>query len=365
MNNLVLLGIVLFLVILLYKKIEVAKVNMIAFMIAIVYSSTFLLNSYLNTILELYGEVFKGMAISVIVIGLFLNINIIVREWNEDSFYKRGILYLIITTVMGALIVFTVSSFTKVGITVIPFTFTGGYFVVGAVIILILLFILRKEEIYGVKKMVSLMQKGMPFIVFISTSLLIEINGLSALSSIIIFFFSIVLVCFIQVFLVHSGFILIVKKENPIEYFLSISKALYYAFKSRSSGETSPILAKEVAKTINLSSSLVTHYSSKFVKVGMNACNGIYPAFIGVFGLNLYGKDLSSINMILIILSVIIASLALQNMPGVASVSAVLVLIALGLPLDSLFIVLGIDYIIDKIRTTTNIAAVGAAIKIL
>lgn len=365
MNNLVLLGIVLFLGILLYKKIEVAKINMISFVIAIIYSSTFLLNSYSNKILEVYGEAFKGMAIVVILIGLLSNVNITVNEWNEDSFYKRGILYLIITTVMGALIVFTVGRLTKIGVTVIPFTFSGVYFVIGVIIILMLLFIFRKEDIYGVKKIVSLMQKGMPFIVFISTSLIIEINGFNALTAIVIFLMSIILVCFIQVFIVHSLFILIIKKENPIGYFLSISKALYYAFKSRSSGETAPILAKEVLKSSTLSSSLVTHYSSKFVKVGMNACNGIYPAFIGVFGLNLYGRDLSSINMILIILSVIIASLALQNMPGVASVSAVLVLMALGLPLDSLFIVLGIDYIVDKIRTTTNIAAVGAAIKIL
>ncbi|MGL4947909.1 MAG: dicarboxylate/amino acid:cation symporter [Mycoplasma sp.] len=191
-------------------------------------------------------------------------------------------------------------------------------------------------------------------------------NGLSSIINISWFFLfliaAIMIVMSIQISIVWAT-----TKINPIQYIKSAAKPLLVAFTTQSSNATLPLTEKVLRENFGVSEDVATSTPALGTTIGMVACGSIYPAlaasFVAYFG-GLDGASLSfdsPVFWIMLLISVAFSSFGLAGTPGVASVSTITVMDAVGINYSSGLgsnaygTLLGFDPIIDMFRTMANV----------
>jgi Na+/H+-dicarboxylate symporter len=81
---------------------------------------------------------------------------------------------------------------------------------------------------------------------------------------------------------------------------------------------------------------------------------------VAIFVARLFNIELTLTHYILLFVSAAISSIGIAGVPGAATISATIVLSSLGLPVEGLAMILGIDVVVDMVRTMTNVT--GAAV---
>jgi Na+/H+-dicarboxylate symporter len=160
--------------------------------------------------------------------------------------------------------------------------------------------------------------------------------------------------CAIVLFVVYPILLSVVAKVNPVKFFTGAWAALQLAFVSRSSVGTMPVTQRVVTRL-----GVPEAYASFAVPLGattkMDGCAGVYPALGAIFVANAYGVHLGVKEYLLIVVCSVIGSAATAGLTG-ALVMLTLTLSTLGLPLEGVALLLGIDAMLDMMRTMTNVA---------
>ena len=186
-------------------------------------------------------------------------------------------------------------------------------------------------------------------------------NGVSTLMPLLTFAVAIYLALAFQILIIHSLFILIFKRRSPIKFFKGIWPAQVVAFTTQSSFGTLPVTIESLENNIGVSSSTASFVASLGSTVGMNGCGGVFPAIVAIFVANVFGIELTLTHYILMILTIVVGSVGIAGVPGAATMSTTLILTTLGLPIEGMAIILGVDAIIDMARTLTNVTGAGLA----
>lgn len=127
------------------------------------------------------------------------------------------------------------------------------------------------------------------------------------------------------------------------------------AFFTCSSLGTLPVSLDVVANRLKVDRAYGQVATALGANMKMDGCGAIYPAITAIFIANIYQIDLSLSHYGVIILTSALGSLATAGVPSAAVVMLSLTLSAVGLPLEAIALVAGIDRIIDMIRTATNV----------
>lgn len=186
-------------------------------------------------------------------------------------------------------------------------------------------------------------------------------NGVSTLMPLLTFIVAIYLALAFQIIVVYSLFILIFKRRNPLKFFKGIWPAQIVAFTTQSSFGTLPVTIESLEDNIGVSSSTASFVASLGSTVGMNGCGGVFPAIVAIFVANVFGIELTLTHYILMILTIVVGSVGIAGVPGAATMSTTLILTTLGLPIEGMAIILGVDAIVDMARTLTNVTGAGLA----
>jgi len=156
---------------------------------------------------------------------------------------------------------------------------------------------------------------------------------------------------------------LLLGRRNPYVYLFQLSKALTTAFSTGSSAATLPVTMECVEDN-----GRVDRRSSRFVlplgaTVNMDG-TALYEAVAVIFIAQSYGTDLTSVQQFIIFLTASLAAIGAAAIPEAGLVTMVLVLQAVGLPLEGIGLILGIDWFLDRCRTAINVwgDAVGASV---
>ncbi|MBP3966479.1 dicarboxylate/amino acid:cation symporter [Paenibacillus lignilyticus] len=174
---------------------------------------------------------------------------------------------------------------------------------------------------------------------------------LQELGSVIITSYVALIVHFVLVF---GGLVFFVAKVNPIRFFRKIYPTIAVAFTTRSSYATLPVNLDVITKRLHVSPRIASFVAPLGASVNFNACGGIWPAIVVVFTAQVYSIDLSFTDYIVLVLVSIVSSIGVAGVPGPAVISTTVVLTALGLPLEGIAIVAGVEALIDMGRTTVN-----------
>lgn len=156
--------------------------------------------------------------------------------------------------------------------------------------------------------------------------------------------------------------LLVALTGRSFEYLVSMGRALITAFGTASSSSTLP-LTMECARE-----SGVDDRSVKFVlplgsTVNMDG-TALYEAVAVLFIAQAYGIDLTTTQQIIVFITATLAAIGAAGIPEAGLVTMVIVLSAVGLPLDGIALLLAVDWFLDRFRTVTNVwgDSVGAAV---
>lgn len=200
-----------------------------------------------------------------------------------------------------------------------------------------------------------------PYGVFALISSISANNGISTLLPLAKFIIAIYLACIFQMIVVHGGLIALIKRKNPLKFFKGIYPAQVVAFTTQSSFGTLPVTIECLEENVKVSPSIASFVASLGSTVGMNGCGGIYPTMVAIFVANVFGIELTLTQYVLLVLTIVIGSIGIAGVPGAATMSTTLILTTLGLPVEGLAIVLGVDVIVDMVRTLTNVTGSAVA----
>jgi uncharacterized protein len=184
--------------------------------------------------------------------------------------------------------------------------------------------------------------------------------GLASLLPLGKFILAMYIGCLIHILLIHGSLIALIAKINPIRFFEKISEALVVAFTTRSSYGTLPITIRVLTEKVKISDRIASFTASLGASIGMNGGGGVYPTLVAIFVAKLFNIELTFTHYVLLFVTAAISSIGIAGVPGAATISATIVLSSLGLPVEGLAMILGIDVVVDMIRTMTNVT--GAAV---
>ena len=168
--------------------------------------------------------------------------------------------------------------------------------------------------------------------------------------------------------LLHGVFVLpailyFVTRRNPLNYLKNLTAALTTAFSTASSSATLPITI-ECAEENNK----VSRKASLFVlplgaTVNMNG-TALYEAVAVMFIAQMMGIEMGFAEQMIVLITATLAGIGAAGIPEAGLVTMVMVLQAVGLPLEGLGMLLSIDWFLDRCRTTLNVwgDSVGAAV---
>ena len=162
--------------------------------------------------------------------------------------------------------------------------------------------------------------------------------------------------CIIHILLIHGSMIAFIAKVNPLKFFKKISEALIVAFTTRSSYGTLPVTIKVLTNNAKISDRIASFVAPIGASIGMNGGGGVYPTVVAIFVARMFHIDLTISHYMILLITTAISSIGIAGVPGAATISATIVLSSLGLPVEGLAMVLGIDVVMDMVRTMTNVA---------
>lgn len=188
------------------------------------------------------------------------------------------------------------------------------------------------------------------------TSYWLSSTGMAVLVQLGIFVIAVILACLVQMGLVYGGLLTFFAKINPIRFFRAASPALLLAFSSRSSLGSLTMTIDTMTNRLKVNSRVANFVGPLGAVMNMDACGGIFPAMVAVFAANAFGIDLSVSQYVLIIVVSVLASLGSAAVPMGATAFTVITLTTVGLPVEAVGLVAGVDFIVDMFRTMTNVA---------
>lgn len=144
---------------------------------------------------------------------------------------------------------------------------------------------------------------------------------------------------------------------NPITYLKKASPALLFAFSSRSSAGTLPLNVRTQQERLGVEEGTANLSSSLGTSIGQNGCAGVYPAMLAAMIAPTVGIDIFSLEWIFTMVAVVaISSFGVAGVGGGATMSAILVLSTLNLPIALAGVLISIEPIIDMARTAVNVS---------
>ncbi len=166
-------------------------------------------------------------------------------------------------------------------------------------------------------------------------------------------------ICYIiHAVLIYSLSVSTLGKMSPLKFFKGMSPAMIFAFSSASSMGTLP-LNMECTEKLGVK----REYSSFILPLGATINmdgTAIYQGVCSIFIASCYGIDLTFTQMLTIVLTATLASIGTAGVPGAGMVMLAMVLTSVGLPIDGIALVAGVDRIFDMGRTTLNITGDAA-----
>ncbi|AKX52114.1 sodium:dicarboxylate symporter [Thiopseudomonas alkaliphila] len=165
--------------------------------------------------------------------------------------------------------------------------------------------------------------------------------------------------CVIHAVVTYMGLIKFVAKLNPIRYAQGVLEPAIVAFSSASSAGTLPVTMMSAERNLGVSRSVSSFVLPLGTTINMDG-TALYQGVCVLFIAQAYGIDLSMAQYITIILTATLASIGTAGVPGAGLIMLSLVLTSVGLPLEGVAIIAGIDRILDMARTTLNITGDSA-----
>jgi Na+/H+-dicarboxylate symporter len=206
-----------------------------------------------------------------------------------------------------------------------------------------------------VMRMVLILMTLAPYGIFALLTKLFTQLGYSAIADLGKYVFTLVFVLVLHLTLVYCGFIKFVCGLSPVKFLLNVRPAMLFAFSTASSSATLPVTIRTVENRMGVDNSVASFVLPLGATINMDGTaimQGVATAFIA----QAYGIDLSFTDYLMVILTATLASVGTAGVPGVGLIMLSMVLTQVGLPVEGVALIIGVDRLLDMLRTSVNVA---------
>jgi len=204
-------------------------------------------------------------------------------------------------------------------------------------------------------KMVNIIMALAPYAVFALISMAVANLGLDLLISLagyvvvlvgaLLFHLLVTLMLFLKGF---SGL-------SPLMFMRKMRNAQVFAFSTASSNATIPVTMRTVTDRFGVNNSVASFTVPFGATINMDG-TAIMQGVATVFIANVYGVELGMVGYLTVILMSVLASVGTAGVPGVGLIMLSMVFTQVGLPVEGIGLVLGVDRLMDMIRTAVNVS---------
>ena len=205
-----------------------------------------------------------------------------------------------------------------------------------------------------VLKMLSALMIIAPIGIFCLISKTFATQGISSIIELLKYFFGVVTVIFIQLSFVYLPFVKIFGGISILKFLNGIKEIILFAFSTSSSSATIPVTLENLNKNFKVKKKVSSFTVPLGATINMDG-TAIMQGMATIFIANIYNIELLLTDFLSIILTATLASIGTAGVPGVGIIMLGMVLTQVGLPLEGIAIVMGVDRILDMIRTALNV----------
>ena len=211
--------------------------------------------------------------------------------------------------------------------------------------------------------LMDMILKLSPIGVFCLITPVVAENGPKILGSLAMVLLTAYISYFIHAVVVYSSSVKVFGKVSPVTFFREMAPAMAFAFSSASSVGTLP-LNLECTQKLGAKKDVASFVIPLGATINMDG-TAIYQGVCSVFIAACYGIDLTFSQMLTIVLTATLASIGTAGVPGSGMVMLAMVLQSVGLPVEGIALVAGVDRIFDMGRTVVNITGDAACTMIV
>jgi Na+/H+-dicarboxylate symporter len=205
-----------------------------------------------------------------------------------------------------------------------------------------------------VLNLVTMLMKLAPYGVFALLFTLFARQGLSAIEELSVYFGTVVLVLLIQALFVYPAILTVLARLNPIMFLNKMRNVQLFAFSTASSNATLPVTMRTVEKRLGVDNRVASFSLPLGATLNMDG-TAIMQGVATVFIAQAYGIELSAIDFLTVIATATLASIGTAGVPGVGLVMLSMVLTQVGLPVEGIALIIGVDRLLDMMRTAVNV----------
>jgi Na+/H+-dicarboxylate symporter len=188
--------------------------------------------------------------------------------------------------------------------------------------------------------------------------------GFSILETLIWYSLVVVVGLAVQAFGTYSLMLKLFSKIKLSKFFRGIRKAQTIGFSTSSSAATLPVTMEACQQNLGVSRSITSFVLPLGATINMDG-TAMYQGIATVFIAQVFGMDLSIGQQLTVVMMATFASIGTAPVPGVGLIMLIVILRSVGVPQEGVALVLGVDRILDMLRTVTNVTGDAAATTIV
>jgi Na+/H+-dicarboxylate symporter len=205
-----------------------------------------------------------------------------------------------------------------------------------------------------VMKMVEILMELAPYGVFALLAKLFSQLGLGAILDLAAYFFTVLAVLVFHAIVVYGTLLKSLAQLSPGLLFAKMKPIWAFAFSTASSGATLPVTLSTVERRMGVHNSVAGFTIPLGATINMDG-TAIMQGVATVFIAQVYGVDLTATALLTVILTATLASVGTAAVPGVGLITLAMVLGQAGLPVEGIGLILGVDRLLDMVRTAVNV----------
>ena len=202
-------------------------------------------------------------------------------------------------------------------------------------------------------EMTSIVMKFAPIGVFCLMAKTFGSLGMEGVIPLSKYFICVIIGLAIQVFITYPSLLVLFTRLNPIKFFKKFTSVMFFAFSSSTSNATIPLNMDKLSE-MGVSRDVSSFTIPLGATINMDG-TAIMQGVAVMFAAQAYGIDLGTSALLTVIFTAVMASIGTAGVPSVGLVTLTMVFNSIGLPIEAIGIIFGIDHILDMFRTAVNI----------
>jgi Na+/H+-dicarboxylate symporter len=236
-----------------------------------------------------------------------------------------------------------------------------------AILFGIAMVLLEKKQIAVVKdffdgidaiilKIIDLIMAFAPYGVFaLIAGLIVDFSGdIDLFAALGLYAITVILGLLVMIFIIYPLFLRLFTPIRYQDFYKKISPAQLLAFSTSSSAATLPVTLDRAENHLGVANEIASFVLPVGVTINMDGTS-CYQAIAAVFIAQVFGVPLDIYDQLLIVMTATLASIGTPGVPGGSIVMLIIVLSSVGIPIEGLALILGIDRPLDMLRTVVNV----------